>query len=286
MFARFLVRERLREDDFTALLSGPRLRAQASRVPLGGRDRQAPRVALGRRSRLAPRPALLELFYSSGLRVSELAALTLQQVDLEGGFARVFGKGSKERVVPMGARARDALGTWIASGRPHFVKPRTRSELFLEQARDRALEGLALVDRQEARKAGRDHQVREAPPPAPHLRHPPPVGRGRPPRDPGDARATRASRRPRSTRRSRASGSWTSTRGSIPATARNDPGLGAKTLTGLRFAASSSAFTVREDQSLCNTQEERPGSPGSRGRPRAREPGARGLKGSPGGQGG
>ena len=68
---------------------------------------------------------------AAGLRVSELGALTLQQVDLENGLVRVFGKGSKERMVPMGARARDAATAWVASGRPHFVKGVTRSELFL-----------------------------------------------------------------------------------------------------------------------------------------------------------
>ena len=116
MFARFLVRERLRPDDFTALLSGPKL---ARRLPDTLSAAEIGRLLAsptgGDPASLRDR-ALLELFYSSGLRVSELAALTLQQVDLKDGFARVFGKGSKERVVPMGERARDALGAWIASG--------------------------------------------------------------------------------------------------------------------------------------------------------------------------
>jgi integrase/recombinase XerD len=99
--------------------------------------------------------AMLELFYSSGLRVSELAALNLQQVDLEGGYARVFGKGSKERVVPMGARARDAIGAWVTSGRPHYVKPKTRSELFLS-SRGTSLSRVALwgIVKKHAKRAG------------------------------------------------------------------------------------------------------------------------------------
>src|ERR1039457_3473028 len=64
------------------------------------------------------------------------------------------------------------------------------------------------------------------------------------------------------------------------------PFTGQIPLTGLRFAASSSAFTVREDQSLCNTEEERPGPPGSRRGPRAREPGTRRAQGIPGRKGG
>ena len=155
MFARFLVRERTREDDFTALLSGPRI---VRRLPdsLTGAEigRLLASPSGGDPASLRDK-ALLELFYSSGLRVSELAALTLQQVDLEGGLARVFGKGSKERVVPMGARAREALGAWIASGRPHYVRPRTRSQLFLSRL-GTSLSRVSLwtIVRKHARRAG------------------------------------------------------------------------------------------------------------------------------------
>ncbi len=155
MFARFLVRERLREDDFTALLRGPR---PARRLPDALTGAEVGRLLAspsgGDPASLRDR-AILELFYSSGLRVSELAALTLQQVDLKGGLARVFGKGSKERVVPVGARAREALGDWIASGRPHYVKARTRSELFLS-SRGTSLSRVSLwaIVRRHARRAG------------------------------------------------------------------------------------------------------------------------------------
>ena len=57
--------------------------------------------------------ALLELAYSSGLRLSELASLDVEGVDLREGFVRVLGKGSKERVVPVGAAAREAIETWL-----------------------------------------------------------------------------------------------------------------------------------------------------------------------------
>jgi integrase/recombinase XerD len=164
MFARFLVRERLRPDDFTELLSGPKL---ARRLPQSLSAAEVGRLLAspsgGDPASLRDR-ALLELFYSSGLRVSELAALTLQQVDVKNGFARVFGKGSKERVVPMGQRARDALGAWIASGRPHFVKARTRSELFLS-SRGTSLSRVALwgIVKKHAKRAGITKSVK------PHL---------------------------------------------------------------------------------------------------------------------
>jgi integrase/recombinase XerD len=155
MFARFLVREGLRGDDFTALLSGPKL---ARRLPQSLTTEEVGRLLSspsgGDPASLRDR-AVLELFYSSGLRVSELAALTLQQVDLENAFTRVFGKGSKERVVPIGARAREALATWIASGRPHYVKARTRSELFLS-SRGTFLSRVALwgIVKKHAKRAG------------------------------------------------------------------------------------------------------------------------------------
>ena len=58
--------------------------------------------------------ALLELAYSSGLRLSELASLDVRGVDLAQGEVRVMGKGSKERIVPVGAAARDAIERWLA----------------------------------------------------------------------------------------------------------------------------------------------------------------------------
>jgi integrase/recombinase XerC len=64
--------------------------------------------------------ALLELAYSSGLRLSELAGLDVEGVDLATGEVRVWGKGAKERVVPVGGAAREAIGAWLAqrSGLP------------------------------------------------------------------------------------------------------------------------------------------------------------------------
>jgi integrase/recombinase XerC len=58
--------------------------------------------------------AMLELFYSSGLRLAELAGLNLQQLDLPGGLVEVFGKGSKTRVLPLGRKAREAIENWLA----------------------------------------------------------------------------------------------------------------------------------------------------------------------------
>lgn len=133
MFARHLVRERVRGDDFTERLQGPKLvRHVPGTLSAGEIDALLAAPSGGDPHSLRDR-AILELFYSSGLRVSELAGLMLQQVDLEGGFLRVFGKGAKERVVPVGGKAAAALAVYLASARPHFVKPKTGSQLFLSE---------------------------------------------------------------------------------------------------------------------------------------------------------
>ncbi len=155
MFTRYLVREKIIDDDFTALLAGPKL---GRRLPETLTPEEIIRLLTapngGDPASLRDR-AMLELFYSSGLRVSELAAVMLQQIDLEQGFLRVFGKGSKERVVPIGGRARDAIATYVISGRPHFVKSRTGSQLFLSN-RGGALSRITLwyIVKKHARRAG------------------------------------------------------------------------------------------------------------------------------------
>ncbi|RRJ97185.1 tyrosine recombinase [Opitutaceae bacterium TAV4] len=139
MFARHLVREQTRPDDFTELLQGPKL---VRRVPGTLNAEEVARLLAapgggggggGGPHALRDR-AILELFYSSGLRVSELSGLLLQQVDVENGMLRVFGKGAKERVVPVGSKAREALATYLTAARHHFVKERkTGSQLFLSE---------------------------------------------------------------------------------------------------------------------------------------------------------
>jgi integrase/recombinase XerC len=104
----------LPEDEVAALVEAP----PASGGPLALRDR-----------------AFLELLYASGLRVSELTGLDVDQVDLDQGLVRVLGKGRKERVVPFGGPAREALRRWLAEGRPALAAraggAKGRGALFL-----------------------------------------------------------------------------------------------------------------------------------------------------------
>jgi integrase/recombinase XerD len=99
----------LSEAQVEALLAAP-----AVDGPLGARDR-----------------AMLELMYASGLRVSELVALKLVELSLADGVVRVFGKGSKERLVPFGEEARRWLEAWLAGPRAQLLDGRASDALFV-----------------------------------------------------------------------------------------------------------------------------------------------------------
>ena len=98
--------------------------------------------------------ALGELLYGAGLRVSEAVGLDRQSVDLENRLVRAFGKGSKERVVPIGREAADAVRRYLSRGRPYLDR-RHRQELFLN-ARGGPLTraGAFFILRKLAAKAG------------------------------------------------------------------------------------------------------------------------------------
>jgi integrase/recombinase XerD len=75
--------------------------------------------------------AIMELAYASGLRLSELKNLRLEQLHLDAGFINVIGKGNKERVVPVGRTAVNALNRFIEAGRPKLVTPKSPANVFL-----------------------------------------------------------------------------------------------------------------------------------------------------------
>lgn len=85
-----------------------------------------PAQPLGRRDR-----AILELFYSSGLRLSELCSARLEHVDFVEHFIRMTGKGNKTRIVPMGRSAEEALEDYLRNERPSLVTKKTSSEIFI-----------------------------------------------------------------------------------------------------------------------------------------------------------
>jgi integrase/recombinase XerD len=75
--------------------------------------------------------AILELAYACGLRISELGAIRLEQLQLDAGFINVIGKGNKERVVPLGRKAVAALKHYLEAGRPALVTRRTPASVFI-----------------------------------------------------------------------------------------------------------------------------------------------------------
>src|ERR1700755_1643498 len=111
--------------------------------------------------------ALLETMYACGLRASEAIGLELSELDLDDGTLRAYGKGSKERLVPGGGKAIEALGAYLERGRPSLVGPRPERRVFVN-LRGGALsrQGLYKIVRRHARTAGLEHRM------SPHtLRH-------------------------------------------------------------------------------------------------------------------
>ena len=130
-FVFYLLREEKIEKSFLELVTGPKLRRKApDALTISEVERLLDAPDLTTPAGLRDR-AILELLYSSGLRVSELCDAKLQQIDIANGAVKVYGKGSKERVVPMGFQAVIALSNYLDQGRPRLVKPITGSGCFL-----------------------------------------------------------------------------------------------------------------------------------------------------------
>jgi integrase/recombinase XerD len=164
---KLLLRERLAPADPTDEIGSPRpgrkLPEPLSREEVDGILATIDlRQAVGVRDR-----AMIELLYATGLRVSELVGLRLNDVDLEGRVLLARGKGSKERMVPIGAPAAEAVRSYLAAVRPRLLKGRRCLELFVTPRGARfTRQGFAkLLDRR-ARAAGIRRRI------SPHkLRH-------------------------------------------------------------------------------------------------------------------
>jgi integrase/recombinase XerD len=133
-FFKFLIQEKVIRKDPTRIVDLPKtgiklpdvlsldeilliLNAPDSATPRGARD-----------------AAMLELLYAAGLRVSELIHVKLQDVNMEMGFVRTFGKGSKERIVPIGSQARKKISAYVTDTRPHLLKNHVSQYLFVARA--------------------------------------------------------------------------------------------------------------------------------------------------------
>ena len=132
-FYQFCVVQNLISQDPAALLKPPKLSAMIPKVISESQIEallNAPDVlsVLGLRDR-----AILELAYSSGLRVSELVELPYEQINLSAGLVQVTGKGNKERIVPVGEEAIDWLEKYLRNSRPSLVKQKWVGTLFVSR---------------------------------------------------------------------------------------------------------------------------------------------------------
>jgi len=130
-FHQFLLREKVAEQDPSVHIETPQL------------ERTLPKVLnLQEVERLLDTPkldthfgvrdkAMLELLYATGIRVSELIGLNIDDAHLTMGFVRCIGKGNKERIIPLGRTAATAIQAYLDKGRPRFIKKNREDALFL-----------------------------------------------------------------------------------------------------------------------------------------------------------
>jgi len=133
MFHRFLVRENLAKEDPTTLVDTPKLWMRIPSVLTQAEVESMILAASGKKIQQIRDQAILEIFYASGLRVSELSDLKTTSINYDVGFVRAVGKGSKERIIPLGMKAREAIGKYLLRARPKLLKNQTNDTLFLSR---------------------------------------------------------------------------------------------------------------------------------------------------------
>lgn len=152
----FLVREKLVTENLAKLLDTPRIQRNLPEVlTLEEVERLIAVCDLSLPRGLRDR-AMLELLYSSGLRVSELVWLEFSHLDLSNRMVRLWGKGFKERVVPFGEKAQEALIAYLERGRPVLLKRSQSNYIFVSDASGRPLtrQNVWTLIKRYARRAG------------------------------------------------------------------------------------------------------------------------------------
>lgn len=133
VFFRFLITERLLAEDVASVLESPRLTRclpEVLNMSEVTKMLEAPdnRNMMGQRDKAA-----LELMYATGMRVTELSTLTLENVNLDMGFIRCMGKGGKERIIPIGKEAKNAVSRYLAKARAKLSGRSQDKHLFLSR---------------------------------------------------------------------------------------------------------------------------------------------------------
>jgi len=167
-FHQFLLREKRAETDPTVHLEMPTIEQKLPNI-LSIEEIEALLMAPNRSKPQGVRDvAMLELLYGSGMRISELIALDLSDIHLTMGFVRVFGKGGKERIIPLGKSALSALNNYLNSARGQLQGKYPKTDAFFINQRGKRLtrQGCWKLMKEHALKAGIQHEL------TPHtLRH-------------------------------------------------------------------------------------------------------------------
>jgi len=155
MFHRFLLSERILKDDPTSLIESPKL---SKKIPeaLSVNEVEALLSAPSGRDKQGIRDkAILELFYATGMRVSEVVELKADSINLDVGFLRCIGKGNKERVVPVGRKAIESVKKYLQSSRSVFLGKKESEYLFVSRlGRKISRQSLWKLIKRYARDAG------------------------------------------------------------------------------------------------------------------------------------
>jgi integrase/recombinase XerD len=166
-FYRHLRREQILDRDPASELRAPRARARLPKVLSRDEVGRLLEQPTGTSPAALRDRALLETMYACGLRASEAIGVDLSELDLEAGILRARGKGSKERIVPVGGKAIEALAAYLDKGRPQLVGVRPEPRVFVNlRGGGLTRQGLYKIVRRHARTAGLEHRM------SPHtLRH-------------------------------------------------------------------------------------------------------------------
>jgi len=167
MFYRFLLMEGLIKDDVTSLIEFPRVSKKLPHV-LSSREINLLLDEANFKGKLGLRDqAVVELLYATGLRVSELIYLKIDDINMENRMLKCLGKGSKERIIPFGNKAYQSLNLYLDRVRPRLVKNPEENTLFLNSRGERfSRQGVFYLVKLYAHKARIEKKV------TPHtLRH-------------------------------------------------------------------------------------------------------------------
>jgi integrase/recombinase XerD len=155
MFHKFLLAEKLAAVNPTSRIEAPRSIQGLPHTLSPAEVERLLAAPVGEEAFACRDRAMLELLYATGLRVSELVGLKLEDLQLEVGYLFAFGKGSKRRIVPMGETAIFELRRYLGAGRPFFDRESASPHLFLNRGgRGLTRQGFWKIIKRRARQAG------------------------------------------------------------------------------------------------------------------------------------